>query len=64
MSPLARLAIGILGASAVLRWAVKEVSRINAELDRVRTAATIDPSLRRTFPTLRRDPETGDWRLS
>jgi hypothetical protein len=60
--PLARIAIGVLGAGAVIHWIAKEVRRINEELDRV-TTPTIDPSVRRTFPTLRRDPHTGEWRV-
>jgi hypothetical protein len=62
--PLARLAIGVLGAGAVVHWIVKEVRRINEELDRVRTGPHVDASERRTFPTLRRDPQTGDWRVN
>jgi hypothetical protein len=63
ISPLTKIAIGALGAGAVIHWAVKEIRRINEEFDRVRTAPTLDPSVRRTFPTLRRDPHTGDWRV-
>ena len=63
ITPLAKIAIGVLGAGAVIHWAVKEVRRINEELDRVRSTPTVDPSVRRTFPTLRRDPHTGDWRV-
>jgi hypothetical protein len=61
--PLARIAIGVLGAGAVIHWIAKEVRRINEELDRVRTTPTIDPSVRRSFPTLRRDPRTDEWRV-
>jgi hypothetical protein len=62
--PLARIAIGVLGASAAVHWIVKEVRRVNEELDRVRSATTVDASVRSSFPTLRRDPHTGDWRVS
>src|SRR5262245_59855437 len=61
ISPLVRLALGAVGTGVVLRWVVKEVRRINAELDRVKEGN--DPAVRRTFPTLRRDPHTGDWRV-
>jgi hypothetical protein len=61
ISPLVRLALGAVGTGVVLRWVVKEVRRINAELDRVKEGS--DPAARRTFPTLRRDPHTGDWRV-
>jgi hypothetical protein len=63
ISPVARIAIGVLGAGAVIHWIAKEVRRINEELDRVRTTPTVDASVRRTFPTLRRDPRTGEWRV-
>lgn len=59
-----KLALGALGAGAVIHWVVKEVRRINEELDRVKAAATIDPPARQALPTLRRDPRTGDWRVS
>jgi hypothetical protein len=62
--PLARIAIGALGAGAAMHWIVKEVRRINAELDRVSKMPPADASERHTFPTLRRDPRTGDWRVT
>ena len=61
-SPLIKLALGALGAGALVHWAVKEVRRINEELDRVKRASSIDPATRQALPTLRRDPSTGDWR--
>ena len=61
ISPLVRLALGAVGTGVVLRWVVKEVRRINAELDQVK--AGTDPAVRQDFPTLRRDPRTGEWRV-
>ena len=61
VSPLVRLALGAVGTGVVLRWVVREVRRINVELDRVKAAT--DPALRPTFPTLRRDPRSGEWRV-
>jgi len=61
VSPLVRLALGALGTGIIVRWAVKEARRINAELDRMKAAT--DPSVRRTLPTLRRDARTGEWRV-
>ena len=61
--PLFRLAIGAAGAAAVVHWVVKEVRRANAEFDRVSSAPTADAMARQAMPTLRRDPQTGDWRL-
>jgi hypothetical protein len=40
---------------------VKEVRRINAELDQVKAGS--DPAVREGLPTLRRDPRTGEWRV-
>jgi len=61
--PLVKLALGVLGAGAVIHWVAKEVRRINVELERVRTATAIDPVARKSLPTLRRDPNSGDWRV-
>jgi hypothetical protein len=59
LSPLVKLAIGALAGGAVVHWVVKEVRRINQELDRVKKGAAID---RQSIPTLRRDPDTGEFR--
>ncbi|HKA82111.1 MAG TPA: hypothetical protein VKD43_18865 [Xanthobacteraceae bacterium] len=61
--PLVKLALGVLGVGAVVHWTVKEMRKINAELERVRTASAIDAETRRALPTLRRDPSSGDWRV-
>jgi hypothetical protein len=63
ISPLVKITIGVLGAGAVIHLIAKEVRRLNEELDRVRTTPTVDASVRRTFPTLRRDPHSGEWRV-
>ncbi len=63
ISPLIKLTLGALGAGALVHWVVKEVRRINQELDRVKTGTAIDPATRQAMPTLRRDPRTGDWRV-
>ena len=62
--PLVKLALGMLAAGAIIHWVVKEVRRINIELERVRTATAIDPVTRKSLPTLRRDPGSGDWRVT
>jgi hypothetical protein len=61
--PLVKLVLGTLGAGVVIHWVVKEVRRINDELERVKTATSIDPVARKSLPTLRRDPRSGDWRV-
>jgi hypothetical protein len=53
-----------LGGFAVLRWIVKEMRRVNEELSRVKASPSMDAASRRGLPTLRRDPVTGEWRLS
>ena len=61
ISPLVRLALGAVGTGVVLRWVMKEVRRVNAELDLVKAGS--DPAVRQGLPTLRRDPRTGEWRV-
>jgi hypothetical protein len=62
ISPLIRLALGAVGTGVVLRWVVKEVRRINADLDQVKAGS--DQAVREAFPTLRRDPRSGEWRVT
>ena len=61
--PLVKVALGMLGAGAVIHWVAKEMRRVNEELDRVKAAPAADPATRKALPTLRRDPRTGDWRV-
>ena len=42
MPPVIVLAIGMVGAAALVRWCAKEVRRVNAELDSVRARAAVD----------------------
>jgi hypothetical protein len=64
MPPVIALAVGLVGAAALVRWCVKEVRRVNAELDSVRARATVEPVDRGTLPKLKRDPRTGEYRPS
>jgi hypothetical protein len=57
MPPIIVLALGALAAGAIVHRVVKEVRRINAELNRAKTGRAIDPVSRP--PTLRRDPRSG-----
>jgi hypothetical protein len=59
---IVKIALGALGAAAVVHWLVKEARRINRDLERVRAAPAVDPVVRDALPTLRRDPKTGEWR--
>jgi len=61
--PLVKFALGALGAAALVHWVVKETRRVNAELERVR-AEPIDPVARKSMPTLRRDPRSGEYRVT
>jgi hypothetical protein len=61
MSPLVKWTLGALGGAMAVQWVVKEVRRVNEELDARRAAAHIADHERR--PTLRRDPMTGEYRL-
>jgi hypothetical protein len=62
MPPLIVLALGAMGATVLVRWCVKEVRRVNAELDEVRAQAPIEPLDRNSLPKLKPDPETGEYR--
>lgn len=63
MPPVLALAFGLIGGAVLLRWCVKEVQRVNAELDTVR-GSPADPVDRGTLPTLKRDPQSGEYRPS
>jgi hypothetical protein len=60
---LVKLTLGAMGAAAIVHWVVKEARRVNAELARLSVRAT-EPFRREALPTLRRDPATGEWRVS
>ena len=62
LSPLVKWALGAAGAAAAAHWVAKEWRRINAELDAVRPAPVPERAKRNQFPTLRRDPQTGEYR--
>jgi len=62
MPPVFALALGLLGAAVLVRWCVKEVRRVNAELDEVRDRSAVEPVDRDALPTLKRDPQTDEYR--
>ncbi len=62
MHPVMIVTIGMVGAAALLRWCVREVHRVNTELDGVRARAQVDLADRKSLPTLKRDPRTGEYR--
>ena len=61
LSPLLKWTLAAAGGAVVLHWLVKEVRRVNEELDAQRARARIRDQENR--PTLRRDPATGEYRL-
>ena len=61
MSPLLKWTFVALGGAMAVHWVVKEVRRVNEELDARRATARIRDQERR--PTLRRDPASGEYRL-
>ena len=61
MSPLLKWTLAAAGGAMVVHWVVREVRRINAELDAQKARARVRDDQAR--PTLRRDPTTGEYRL-
>ncbi len=62
MHPVLVLTVGMVGAAALVRWCVREVQRVNAELDRARGRSPVEPVDRNKLPKLKRDPKTGEYR--
>ena len=62
MHPLLAVTLGMVGAVALVRWCMKEVQRVNSELDSMRGQAPVDAVDRNALPTLRRDPKSGEYR--
>jgi hypothetical protein len=60
--PLVKWTLVAVGGAVVIHWVVKEVRRINEELDNARRVPVRIPVAPR-LPTLRRDPSTGEYRL-
>ena len=60
MSPLVKWTLAAVGGAMVVHWVVREVRRVNEELDAQRARVRIRDQERR--PTLRRDPVTGEYR--
>jgi hypothetical protein len=60
LSPLIKWPLAAAGGAMAVHWLVKEVRRVNEELDARRARVRIRDQERR--PTLRRDPTTGEYR--
>jgi hypothetical protein len=61
--PLVKWAFAAFGGAAAVHWAVREIRRVNEELERVKAQPAMDAAARKRLPTLRRDPATGEWRV-
>ena len=59
--PVFAWVIGATGAVVLIKLFNKEWQRVNDELDRVQPARMNEPE-HGGVPTLRRDPETGEYR--
>ena len=59
--PLVKWTLCAIGAAVAVRWVVKEVRRINEELDQAKARVRVTD--RKVYPTLRRDPHTGEYRV-
>jgi hypothetical protein len=61
--PLVKMALAAFGGIATAFWTVREMRRVNEELERVKAQPAMDPAARQSLPTLRRDPRSGEWRV-
>lgn len=59
LTPLVKWSLVALGGAMAVHWVVKEVRRVNEELDNAKRVK-VRVSERRV--TLRRDPATGEYR--
>jgi hypothetical protein len=60
--PVLAVALGLMGSAVLVRWCVREVHRVNAELDELRGRPATEGVDRGSLPTLKRDPHTGEYR--
>jgi hypothetical protein len=60
--PVFALALGMMGTAVLVRWCVREVRRVNAELDALRERAATGHIDRNALPKLKADPRTGEYR--
>jgi hypothetical protein len=61
LSPVLKWSLAALGGAMAVHWVVKEVRRINDELDQAKRVR-VRVSDQENRPTLRRDPLTGEYR--
>jgi hypothetical protein len=61
LSPIVKWTLVAIGGAIVVHWVVSEIKRVNEELEARRARVRIRDQEDR--PTLRRDPESGEYRL-
>jgi hypothetical protein len=63
MPPVVIWALGAAGAAVLVKFVMKEARRINGELDAARAARVPEEPGQERYPTLSRDPASGEYRL-
>jgi hypothetical protein len=63
MPPVVIWALGAVGAAVLVKFVMKEARRINAELDEARAGRVAEKADHERYPTLSRDPASGEYRL-
>lgn len=63
LPPLVKWTLSAFGVAAMAHWVVKEVRRLNAEVDDAEPMRVREPVRLQELPTLRRDPRTGEYHL-
>ena len=61
LSPLVKWTLVAVGGAIVVHWVVTEIRRVNDELEARRARVRIPDEAQRQ--TLRRDPQSGEYRL-
>jgi hypothetical protein len=60
--PVFAFVFGLVGTAVILRWCLREVRRVNVDLETLRARARAEPVDRDRLPTLKADPRTGEYR--
>jgi hypothetical protein len=63
MPPVIIWALGAVGTAVLVKFVVREARRINAELDEAKAARAAAAADSERYPTLSRDPASGEYRL-
>ncbi len=63
LPPVLIWTLGAIGAAVVGKLVVREWRRVNADLEQAKAAPVVEPD-HRALPKLRRDPRSGEYRVS